>query len=299
MWFKNLRFFRLQPEWQCSAQELESLLEKQQFHPGGKLDMQSMGWVPVREGGGLVHAVNGQYLLSLRSEKKLLPNTVINQFAKAKSQEIEEQQGFRPGRKQLKEIKEQVRDELLPKAFSIFKDTYVWLDPVNKWLVIDAAAVAKSDEVIGLLAKALTPFPVLPVYTETAPATAMNNWLISNEPPAGFTVDQDAELRSTNESNAIVRYVRHSIDPSDVRKHIEQGKQCTRLALTWAERVSFILTDTLEIKRVAPLDILKEHESLSAQDEEEQFDAEFALMAGELSYMLNDLIAELGGEKSS
>lgn len=261
--------------------------------------MQSMGWVPVREGGGLVHAVNGQYLLSLRSEKKLLPNTVINQFAKAKSQEIEEQQGFRPGRKQLKEIKEQVRDELLPKAFSIFKDTYVWLDPVNKWLVIDAAAVAKSDEVIGLLAKALTPFPVLPVYTETAPATAMNNWLISNEPPAGFTVDQDAELRSTNESNAIVRYVRHSIDPSDVRKHIEQGKQCTRLALTWAERVSFILTDTLEIKRVAPLDILKEHESLSAQDEEEQFDAEFALMAGELSYMLNDLIAELGGEKSS
>lgn len=259
--------------------------------------MQSLGWVPPREGGPLVHALDGQYLISLRAEKKLLPATVINQFTKIRAQEIEEQQGYKPGRKQMREIKEDVTDELLPKAFSIYRDTRVWIDTRNHWLVIDAAAAAKSDEIMGMLAKALEPFPIVPLYVELSPASAMTNWLVSDEPPAAFTIDQDTELRSTSESRAVVRYVRHSIDIDEVRKHVEAGKQCTRLALTWADRVSFVLTDGLEIKRLAPLDVLKENQDTSAQNEAEEFDSDFALMAGELTQLLDDLVGALGGEK--
>lgn len=297
MWFKNLRVFRLLPSWSCSADSLEAALEKQAFRPGGSQDMQSLGWVPPREGGPLAHALDGQYLLSLRSEKKLLPASVINQFTKAKAQEIEEQQGYKPGRKQMREIKEQVTEELLPKAFSIYRDTKVWIDTRHHWLVIDAAAAAKSDEVIGLLAKVLEPFPVLPLHVELSPASAMTNWLISEQPPAGFSIDQDTELRSTSESRAAVRYVRHSIDIDDVRKHVEAGKQCTRLALTWADRVSFVLSEGLEVKRLAPLDVIKEGQDTSIHDEAELFDSDFALMTGELAQLLDDLVEALGGEK--
>lgn len=299
MWFKNLRIFRLLPSWSCTADSLEQALEKQAFRPGGSQDMQSLGWVPPREGGPLVHALDGQYLLSLRAEKKLLPATVINQFTKIRAQEIEEQQGYKPGRKQMREIKEDMTDELLPKAFSIFRDTRIWIDTRNHWLIIDAAAAATSDDVIALLAKALEPFPIVPLYVEMSPASAMTNWLVSNEPPAGFTIDQDTELRSTNESRAVVRYVRHSIDIEEVRKHVESGKQCTRLALTWADRVSFVLTDGLEVKRVTPLDVLKENQDGNAQNEAEEFDSDFTLMAGELAQMLDDLIEALGGEKKA
>ncbi len=59
----------------------------------------------------------------------------------------------------MKEIKERVTDELLPRAFSVYRDTRVWIDPINRWLVIDAAASSKADEVIGMLAKAIDPFP--------------------------------------------------------------------------------------------------------------------------------------------
>lgn len=259
--------------------------------------MQSLGWVPPREGGGLVHAVNGQLLLSLRAEKKLLPTTVINQVARAKAQDMEEQQGYKPGRKQMKEIKEQVTEELLPKAFSIYRDTRVWIDTRQHWLVIDAAAAAKSDEVLGMLAKAIEPFPVLQLHVETSPASAMTDWLISDEPPAGFSVDQDTELRSTSESRAAVRYVRQSIEIDDVRKHVQAGKQCTRLALTWADRVSFVLTEGLDIKRVTPLDVLKENQDSSAQNEVEQFDSDMALMTGELTKLIEGLVEALGGEK--
>lgn len=297
MWFKNLRIFRLLPSWSCTADSLEQALEKQAFQPGGSQDMQSLGWVPPREGGPLVHTLDGQYLLSLRAEKKLLPATVINQFTKIRAQDIEEQQGYKPGRKQMREIKEDVTDELLPKAFSIYRDTRVWIDTRNHWLIIDAAAAATSDEIVGMLAKALEPFPIVPLYVELSPASAMTSWLVSDEPPAGFTIDQDTELRASNESRAVVRYVRHSIDIEDVRKHVESGKQCTRLALTWADRVSFVLTEGLEVKRVTPLDVLKESQNDTAQNEAEEFDSDFALMAGELAQLLNDLVGALGGEK--
>jgi recombination associated protein RdgC len=199
----------------------------------------------------------------------------------------------------MKEIKEQVTDELLPRAFSVYRDTRVWIDTRNHWLVIDAAAAAKSDEVLGLLAKVLDPFPVAPLHVELSPASAMTNWLIDNDPPAGFSIDQDTELRATNESRATVRYVRHSLDIDDVRKHVEAGKQCTRLAMTWADKVSFVLTDTLDVKRIAPLDVLKENQDSMAANEAELFDADFALMTGELARLLDDLVQALGGERKA
>jgi len=297
MWFKNLKVFRLAPGWSMSVDALEAALEKHAFRPGSSQEMQSLGWVAPVENGTLAHALDGQILLSLRAEKKLLPATVINQVARARAQELEEQQGYKPGRKQMKEIKERVTDELLPKAFAIYRDTRVWLDTRNHWLVVDAAAAAKSDEVLGMLAKSIDPFPILPLYVEQSPSSAMTNWLIENEPPAGFSVDQDTELRSTSESRAAVRYVRQSIELDDVRKHVQAGKQCTRLALTWADRVSFVLTEGLDIKRVAPLDVLTEGTQASAGDEAERFDADLALMTGELSRLLDALVEALGGEK--
>jgi len=298
MWFKNLRIYRLAPTWDITADALEAALERLSFKPGAASDMTAFGWVPPRPESGLVHALDGQYLLSLRVEKKLLPATVVNQFTRARAQEIEEQQGYRPGRKQMKEIKEQITDELLPKAFSIYRDTRVWVDTSGRWLVVDAAAAAKCDEVMGALAKVLDPFPVVPLYTELSPASAMTNWLVSDEPPSNFSIDQDTELRSTNESRAAVRYVRQSVELDDVRKHVEAGKQCTRLALTWADRVSFVLTDGLDLKRVAPLDVLQEGR-VPASDEAEQFDSDFALMSGELSKLIGDLVEALGGEKQA
>jgi len=163
---------------------------------------------------------------------------------------------------------------------------------------VDAAAAAKCDEVMGALAKVPDPVPGVPLFTGLSPASAMTNWLISDEPPTNFTIDQDTELRSTNETRAAIRYVRQSVELDEVRKHVEGGKQCTRLALTWADRVSFVLSDGLDLKRLTPLDVLQEGR-IPASDEAEQFDSDFTLMAGELARLLEDLVEALGGEKKA
>ncbi|EFV84117.1 recombination associated protein RdgC [Achromobacter xylosoxidans C54] len=297
MWFKNLKIYRLSAPWQLLGDDLEAALVRHAFDGGSNLEMQSFGWVPPREAGGLAHVIGGQILLTLRAGQKLLPAKVVNQVAKARAQEIEEQQGYKPGRKQMKDIKERVTDELLPRAFSVYRDTRVWIDPLNRWLVVDAAASSKADEVIGLLSKCLDPFPLENLYVAQSPASAMTGWLAEDEAPNNFSIDQDSELRASGASRAAIRYLRHSIDADDARRHIQSGKQCTRLALTWADRISFVLTEELDIKRVAPLDVLKEGADTVATNDDEKFDSDMALMTGELAKLLAELVDTLGGEK--
>jgi recombination associated protein RdgC len=296
MWFKNLQIYRLPAPWAMTQAQLEQDLAPHAFQPGTSLDLQTQGWASPRDNGALVHTVNRQMLIMLGTEKKLLPSSVINQVTKAKAAEIEEQQGFKPGRKQMKELKEQVTDELLPRAFSIRSNTWAWIDPVGGWLIVDAGSPAKADAVLKLLLKSVDKLPLESLRVALSPVAAMTDWLVADEAPSGFTVDQDTELRSTAESKATVRYVRHTLEADDVRRHIAAGKQCTRLAMTWNDKVSFVLTETLAIKRVAPLDVLKEGADSATQNEDERFDSDIALMTGELGKMLADLVDALGGE---
>lgn len=295
MWFKNLQIYRLPAPWAYTPEQLEEALATQAFTPASSNELLRQGWDKPRPNGGLVHVVNKQMLIVLGTEKKLLPNSVINQVAKARAAEMEEAQGFAPGKKAMKELKERVADELLPRAFSIRSNVWTWIDPVNGWLVVDAASPAKADDVIKLLLKAVDRLPLESLRVQRSPVGVMTEWLQSDEAPAGFTVDMDTELRATGESKAAVRYVKHSLDPEEVRRHIANGKQCTRLAMTWDSKISFVLTESLAIKGIKPLDVLTEKDA-GVRNDDERFDGDFMLMTGELAQLMADVVEALGGE---
>jgi recombination associated protein RdgC len=294
--FKNLQIYRLPAPYDMTADRLAGLLEHQAFSPASSNELLRQGWErPRGADGALVHAVNNQFLLTLATEKKILPAKAVNQVAQQRAAELEEQQGFAPGKKAMKELRERVADELLPRALSVKSNTKVWIDPVNGWLVVDAASAGKADDVVKLLLKAVDKLPLESLRVERSPVAVMTGWLESDEAPAGFTVDQDATLRASGESKAQVGYKRHSLDPEDMRRHIAAGKQCARLAMTWNSRISFVLTEQLIIKSIKALDIMKESQALT-YDAAERFDNDFALMTGELAKMLVDLVNALGGE---
>jgi recombination associated protein RdgC len=294
MWFKNLIVYRL-TNWDTAPEALEEKLAQHALQPCSGLEMQSRGWVPPKgDGEPFVHALGPQMLIALGTEKKLLPATVINQFAKSRAVEVEEQQGYKPGRKQLKQIKEAITDELLPRAFAIRRRTHAWIDPVGGFMAIDAANFAKADELVETLFKALDGFVLTPVRTAVSPTAAMTGWLAGDDLPGAFTIDRDCELRGTGEERASVRYIRHPLEVEEIDKHIKAGKEVARLAMTWGDRISFVLHDNMQLKRVAPLDVLKEQ----ADAEDDVFDADFALMTGELRKLLPDVIDALGGERA-
>ena len=175
MWFKNLQLHRLPAPWAVTPDQMEKWLAPYAFQPGSSIEMQRFGWASPRDDDALVYSINRQMLLTFRAEKKLLPASVVNQVTKARALEVEEQQGFKVGRKQMRELKEQVTDELLPRAFSIRRDTRVWIDTVNGWLVIDAAAQALADDVRGLLVKSIDQLPLAGVQVALSPVAAMTD----------------------------------------------------------------------------------------------------------------------------
>jgi recombination associated protein RdgC len=218
-----------------------------------------------------------------------------------KAEIIEAQQGFKPGRKQMKEIKEAVLQELLPRAFSRRRKAFAWIDPAGGWLVIDAVSPARAEEILDALRDSLDELPVQMVKTQLSPVSVMTDWLSITKSARvhiapNFTVDQDCELRAVTDEHAAVRYVRHALDGKDVQDHLAAGKLPTRLAMTFDDRVSFILTEKMEIKRLAFLDIVKEEADRQGDATDMQMEADFALMTGELSKLIPALLEVLGGE---
>ena len=105
------------------------------------------------------------------------------------------------------------------------------------------------------------------------------------------------DLKLPEEDGALVRCVRQDLHTDEVRNHLSTGKCVTKLALTWADRMGFVLTDDLTLRRLSFLDLLQdEAKSAGAVDAEEQFDANLAIMAGELGKLLPELIDVLGSE---
>ena len=296
MWFKNLKVFRLTEHWSKHIENLDAALKADAFAPTEDLTAMATGWVTPRDDDDrFALEVQGQYLLAFRIEKKLLPATVVNQTVKARALVLEAEQGYAPGRKQLRDLKESVTDELLPRAFSIARDIHLWIDPANQWLVIDAAAAAQSDEILSALGRSLNPYPVQPLKLEHSPTALMTEWLLSGESPAGFTVDDDSQWQATGEQAASIRYVHHDLPGETIQSHVQDGYQCTRLALTWQDRISFILTDTGDLKRITPLEVLQERSSDAIiQTPAEKFESDFILMTAELAKLFDELMPVLG-----
>ncbi|WP_313071538.1 recombination-associated protein RdgC [Melaminivora sp.] len=295
--FKNIIVYRIAEGWQSDLTTLEEALARVPFAECGATQERSAGWVPPRgeAHGPLAESVAGQWVLRFMTEAKVLPGSVLARKVREKAEAIERETGRKPGKKESNELKDEAKLDLLPMAFTKQGSTWVWIDREARTLVIDSGSQGRADEITTALVEQLPGLSLALLDTQTAPQAAMAHWLREQEPPAGFTVDRECELKSPMEDKAVVRYARHPLDIDEVRAHIETGKLPTRLAMTWDDRVSFVLTEGLQLKKVQLLDTV-----LDAQgDDDGGFDADVTIATGELSRLLVDLVQALGGEGRS
>jgi recombination associated protein RdgC len=299
MWFKNLVVYRLPADWCTSAAELEEKLSRRTLRECGSLEMFNRGWMSPAPGIDdlrLVHTVNGQHLIALGTNQKLLPSSIIKQETQERAKALELEQGHPVGRRQLREIKDRVTTELRARALTRRKVMHAWIDPINGWFVVDSASVPRAEELVETLRDTLGTFAVSMLETERSPQQSMAAWLMMDGAPMRFTIDQDLELQAIDQSKATVRYVRHPLEAKEIKAHLQTGKFVTRLGLSWNDRVGFVLTDKLHIKRVTFLAIDEDKPEEDEISAAEQFDIDFALMAGELTQLLKDVHEVLGGD---
>jgi recombination associated protein RdgC len=296
MWFKNLVVYRLPADWSVSASELEEQLARHPLQPCGPFDMSSSGWVPPASSGRLLHTVNQQHLLALGVDQKLLPATVIRQVTSERAAALAVEQGFPVSRRQMRDLRLRVTEELRARALTRRRVTRAWLDPENRRFIVDAAGVARAEELVDTLRDTLGSLSVTFLDTERSPQQSMGAWLMLGDAPACFALDQDLELQTPDATKASVRWTRHALDPREIQGHLKAGKHPVRLGLTWRDRISFVLTDKLHVKRVEFLEMGPERADGEDVDPTEQFDIDFAVMAGELAKLLEELSEALGGQ---
>lgn len=294
--FKNLIVYRIAAGWSVGAAQMQESLEKARFVECGATQPLSVGWVEPRgvAHGPLVEVVAGQLLLKLATEQKVLPGTVVRRRVDEMAAQIEKATGRKPGKKQKKELKEEAVLELLPQAFTKQAAMNVWIDAQRMLLLVEASSPARADEVVTLLVKSFDGLSISHVMTVESAAVAMTRWLASGEAPRAFSVDRECELKSADEMKSVIRYARHPLDTDEVRRHVAEGKLPTKLALTWQGRVSFLLTDAMQIKKIAFLDGVFEG---AKPGKDEAFDADAAIATGELRQLIPDLLEALGGEQ--
>ncbi len=229
------------------------------------------------------------------NETKSVPGSVVRAKADEEAARIEQTTGRKPGKRELRELREDALLALLPVAFPRQSGCTVWVDPARRLLAMDAASQGRADDVATALVQSIDGLQLQPVNTQTSPQTAMAAWLNAQTPdgwPTDLSVERECVLKSADEDKAVVRYTRHSLAGDQIREHIKQGKLPTQLALSWDGRVSFVLTEALQLRKIQFLEGVFEN----ASSRDDGFDADVSIATGELGRLLPALIEALGGE---
>ena len=298
--FKNLTIYRIAPGWAPDLGTMEASLLNAPFTECAPSQDRSIGFTDPRGTGAdaLVESVGGQRIMKLLIETKTVPASAINKRAKAAADHIEATQGRKPGRKEMKSLKEDAQVALLPQAFPRQSAVWVWIDPDAGLLMHDAGSQADTDEVVTALVRAFDGLALTLVQTKVTPQTAMTMWLASPD-DAGLLADlhemsigRACELQSADEERARVSFKNHNLDTDEIRTHIREGKFPTRLALEWSGRVAFTLTEGMQLKKIEFLDGVFDGD----QQADDGFDADVAIATGELRKLIPALVDALGGE---
>lgn len=298
MWFRNLRAYRLTQPFTLTAEQLAGQLAGRAFTPCAPSQPLSLGWAsPLAvDNGPLVHAGGGRLLLRLQREERLLPATVVREQLAERVASIEARETRKVYRRERLALKDEIVQDCLPRAFTRNSFLAAFIDPQRGWIYLDSASAARAEELLNLLRESLGSFPLLLPDVRSAPQAAMTRWLLDRALPAGFATAGECELREPGDDGGVVRIRGVDLFSEEVDSHLHAGRQVARLALTYDERLSFVLADDLTLRRLKFAEaLLKENEDVPPEDALVRLDADFVLMAEALVETLEAVLTAFGG----
>jgi len=301
MWFKNLYFFAFTRPFKWSEQDLEKHLSEHLFTPLGSTEISHFGWINAlgKHGDTSVHCADGNFLICARKEEKMLPASVIKDMVEEKVNLLEQEQGRGATKKEKEQFKEDITFELLPRAFNRVTDTHAYISPANNFIVINASARGKAEDMLALLRKVLGTLPVTSFDPDVCADETMTEWLTEQKLGGKFSLGMEAEFNALGDDGAVVRVKNQDLTSDEIKAHLDADKYAVKVALEWDESLSFILCEDLAIKRLKFFDVLQEqNDDIDSDDVVAKLDADFALMAGELNRLINDLLAEFSMKNS-
>jgi recombination associated protein RdgC len=295
LWLRAITCLNLIDFPKFSADDLAEKLDEQRFSPCSTLERERHGFIPVFEQESLVRKVNDVLWLQIMSEVKPVPGAVVKRLLRERIAKISEEEGRKVGKKEQKELKELVIEGLVSTAVPVQSTLTIMIDPSAKMLVISSTSNKKVDLTYKLLLRCLDDLNMTPMqFAKTIPGQMSE--LLLDEDTSLFKTDSSLVLKGPGSPAASVRFAQHSLAGAEIVTHLNAGLRPVELELSWKDRLTFVLTEKFEIKKLNFLELVtSEFESTKADDPVELIDAMLMVQTGELREMVTDLTDWLGG----
>jgi recombination associated protein RdgC len=300
MFFTNLLAYRLTMPTAIDIDWLQAQMATKLAREPASQEISTYGFVAPYgkdENAPLVHVSGGFWLIAARMEERVLPGSAVRDEVKKRVEAIEAEQLRKVYKRERDQLKDEVIQAFLPRAFLRKRTTYAAFDIERGLILVNTSSAKNAEDLLSTLREVIGTLPVRPLTVKIAPSAILTEWLKMQKAAPDFYVLDNCELRDTHENGGLVRCQRQDLAGDEVKMHLSTGKVCTRLALAYQDKLSFVLDDKLTLTRVKFEDVLTDQAAADGGDDAGgQFDASFVLMMLTFRAFLPALFEALGGE---
>lgn len=301
MFFNNLMIYRITQTMDFDIAALEAALQTKPAREPASQELSTYGFVaPFGKGedAPLVHDSYGFQMIAARQVEKIMPGNVIRDSLKARVAKIETEQGRKVYRKERDQLKDELIQAMLPRAFTRAKATFAAIDRKAGLIIVNTASPRTAEDLLSTLREVLGTLPVRPITVKLAPVATLTDWLTTKKPADDFFVLDECTLADTHEDGGTANLKRQDLTGEETQMHLTTGKVATKVSLAWQDKLSFVVDDKLGIKRLKFEDLLQDQaEQDGGDDALGQLDAAFVLMMLTFRDFIPALLEAFGGEE--
>jgi recombination associated protein RdgC len=228
----------------------------------------------------------------------VLPTAAVNEALEVRLAEYRNRMQEEPGRRTKRKLKEQTRDELLPKAL-LKSDRTTALFLLNEnVLAVGTASETRAERFLELLRLGVGKLDAEPLAF-ARPVESVLQRVFAGDPPPKFTLGREARMRDRADAKGSVRWSEIDLTNANVRRCIKDGMELTHLGLEFDGALQAVLDSkgTLSKLKLVGLDETADEAAEGAEAPENplvRLDAELALLGGTLRQLIVGLRGALG-----
>lgn len=293
--FRNLRFYHISSPWPKTEELLSKTLSENPFTPCGAFSERTAGWEAPADidGAPLCRRLNGADLLQLRTQSRVLPVAAIKEAMEERVSEYRSRMEQDPPRSELRRIREETRDELLPKALLRSERSRACYIEAESLLVIDAGTDAKAEWFIDQLRTCFGQFSCVPLTFHQPPGDLLKR-IFLGESLLGFSLGRECRMQDLSDSRSTVTWRESELTDQSIRRHVIDGMKLTHLGVGFDEILSCVINEDGVISKLKFI----EGDATDTPDYEDalaRLDADFVLLTGTISRMIKAFRKLLGG----
>lgn len=293
--FRSVKLYRLNSDWPDSEQALSEQLEASAFHPCGAYAERSSGWeAPAGEASPqLARRVEGADLLRLRSQSRVLPAAAVEDALEERIEEYRARTHEEPSRRERRRLKQQTRDELLPKALLKSERTQGLVLGAERLIAIDTLSASRAEQFLDQLRAPLGSLEVVPLEFRQ-PFSDLLTRIFLGDAPRGFVLGTECRMQDPGDVRATVRCSDMDLADPSVRRHVDDGMHLTHLGVEFGNVVSCVIDHTGGIGKLKLLGMDEVKDEADDEDPLALLDAQIALLAGTLRQLIAAIAEALG-----